>query len=73
MKAGKRAFILYTADGTQRRVCAPSLRTALRGLDEKLEIVAAVDAVCLPPPAAGSSPFLAVFLRNPRFTPPPLE
>lgn len=68
----KRTFILYTADGRLDSIEAPSLRTALRNFGGPPEsIVAAVDATCLPKPGKEKRPFVAVFLKNHAFTPPP--
>lgn len=68
-------FIIYTADGHTHSVQAPSLRTALRNFQPKdagvgSRVIAAVESGCLPAPAAEDRPFFAVFLKNPRFTPP---
>lgn len=67
------SFIIFTDDGERHTVTAPSLRRALRdcGIDErKTRIVAAVEAGCLPRPAAEGRPFFAIMLKNPAFNPP---
>jgi hypothetical protein len=72
-KRGLSAFVIFTEDGLRHSVQAPSLRRAVRdcGLDErKSRIVAAMAADCLPTPETEDRPFLAVFLKNPNFTPP---
>ena len=64
-------YRIFTASGEPFVVSAPSLRTALRGFDEKAHgaVVAAVEESCMPH-AEDDRPFLAVFLKSPNFKPP---
>ena len=65
-------YCIFTAAGVRFVVNATSLRTALRGFDEKAHgiVVAAVETGCLPVASAEERPFMAVFLNRPDFVPP---
>ncbi|MDR3401833.1 MAG: hypothetical protein P4L99_04970 [Chthoniobacter sp.] len=66
-------YVIYFQSGTMQTVEAPSLRTALRNAEKehpKDDIVAGIEADCLPLRQSDEVPFLAVFLKNPHYTPP---
>ena len=70
-----RSFSIYLSTGAILSVAAPSLRKALSAAEKKLpagaEIVAAIDADCLPAPSSAAMPFHAVLLQNPSFAASP--
>lgn len=69
--AAAKKYCILTAAGARFVVSAPSLRTALRGFDEKANglVVAAVEEDCIPQPK-DDQPFMAVFVKSPNFKPP---
>ncbi len=64
-------FHIFTEEGWREVIEAPSLRKALAKFEgkSKVRIVGAFDEGSLPLEPAADRPFLAIFLRNPNFTP----
>ncbi len=69
-----RRWVIFTDEGNRRLIIAPSLRTALRKFEKDDpaagQVIAAVEAHCLPTPSDEALPFLAVMLKNPRYSEP---